>query len=648
MGDTPVSIAELFTNLSALTTYHYEFVASNSVGVTSSGDETFTTDPYPPAVTTVTASNLANTSATLDGMINPNGGTVGWYFEYGVTTNYGSFTPTNPLAAGFTASGVNYNITNLLPGVTYHCQLIATNAGGAGAGGDVIFTTQPLPPSLTMEPASGITTSNATLNALVNPNGAPPAVYFAYGTNTAYGYTNLLFIANGGNSNIAAATTLSNLAQFTIYHFQVSASNSAGMITGPDQTFTTLNTPLAPVAWWHMGEADPGASSGGSATLTQDSVGSNNMTVYNGCSYSSDVGAAAAVNADSSLSIDFPGNAANWATSNSPYARAAAPNTGSNNFGVELWLKVLAVSDAVILIDGQVAYPGPYSGFTIIENPNSTISVDNYANNTYLGSTPFTANTWMHLAYVVNNGVTTFYMNGKAVLSTASAPVAPAGSLWLGANPGYYNDLYGFNGLIDEVRVFTFAPGAFSTNYLLLNDTNNYPAAGSLAAVNMTTNSAVLTAIVTPNVPAGTNISAWFEYGLTASYGNNSATNSVPGSSPVSVSNLVSGLQSGTTYHFRVDLEGAGFGLQTSADATFTTPVAPPAIGNVSVPAAGSFLLQFSGNTNASYTVLGSTNVGAPLSNWSVLGIPSNVNNSYQFSDTNATNGQEFYILKQQ
>jgi hypothetical protein len=66
------------------------------------------------------------------------------------------------------------------------------------------------------------------------------------------------------------------------------------------------------------------------------------------------------------------------------------------------------------------------------------------------------------------------------------------------------------------------------------------------------------------------------------------------------------------------------------------------------VSASAQFLLQFSGNTNDTYTILASTNLALPFSNWVTLGNASLLSNTlYQFIDTNSTNFHaRFYMLR--
>lgn len=66
------------------------------------------------------------------------------------------------------------------------------------------------------------------------------------------------------------------------------------------------------------------------------------------------------------------------------------------------------------------------------------------------------------------------------------------------------------------------------------------------------------------------------------------------------------------------------------------------------VPAPGRFFFQFGGNPDASYSVIATTNLLLPLTNWTDLGSPTLVSNDlYQYVDRQATNfPQRFYMLR--
>jgi hypothetical protein len=92
----------------------------------------------PPTVTTNAASNIASTSATLNGYLNDDGGQACQYrFQYGLTQSYGSSTTWK----GSITSGSNFSesIPGLTPHVTYHFRAQCQNSIGVGSGGDQTF-----------------------------------------------------------------------------------------------------------------------------------------------------------------------------------------------------------------------------------------------------------------------------------------------------------------------------------------------------------------------------------------------------------------------------------------------------------------------------------------------------------------------------
>jgi len=89
-------------------------------------------------------------------------------------------------------------------------------------------------------PPSPIGSTSATLNASVNPAGATTDCHFDYGTTTSYGSTAPCDSGPGsGTSDVAVTAALSGLTAGTTYHYRIVAHNSAGTVTGDDNTFTT-------------------------------------------------------------------------------------------------------------------------------------------------------------------------------------------------------------------------------------------------------------------------------------------------------------------------------------------------------------------------------------------------------------------------
>ena len=95
-----------------------------------------------PSVTTLAATSITLTGATLNATINPNGLTTTASFESGTDTNYGTrsvitFSPDN----GTNDQSPTDVLTGLAPATTYHFRAVATNSAGVTSGTDLIFTT---------------------------------------------------------------------------------------------------------------------------------------------------------------------------------------------------------------------------------------------------------------------------------------------------------------------------------------------------------------------------------------------------------------------------------------------------------------------------------------------------------------------------
>ena len=101
--------------------------------------------PAPPAVRTRPVVDVGPFSATLAGIVNPEGRVTTVQFEYGATVGYGSRTPVLSIAGGTRDVTVSAAISGLEPRRTYHVRVVASSAAGTAAGGDVTFRTSNRP-----------------------------------------------------------------------------------------------------------------------------------------------------------------------------------------------------------------------------------------------------------------------------------------------------------------------------------------------------------------------------------------------------------------------------------------------------------------------------------------------------------------------
>jgi uncharacterized lipoprotein YbaY len=114
-----------------------------------------------PTVATGGTSNLAQSTVTLSGTVDPNGADTTVQFQYGTTNRYGVNTPVQT-ATGDGKRTITIPVTGLAPDTTYHYRFIATNAKGLANGADRTFKTKPQPLGVTL---------NATPNPLA-PGGS--------------------------------------------------------------------------------------------------------------------------------------------------------------------------------------------------------------------------------------------------------------------------------------------------------------------------------------------------------------------------------------------------------------------------------------------------------------------------------------------
>jgi hypothetical protein len=231
------------SGLSPNTLYQYEIVAQNGIGTTFGAVLNFTTPGATPVAVTQAATDIISTNATVNGTVNPGGLASIYYFEYGTDTNYGSYTATNPLAAGSSAVAVMELLTNLQPATVYHFQLVASNILGTNLGGDLTFTNTAAAPTVVTLAATALSADGATLNGSVNPNGLATTWYFEYGTDTNYGTLTTPTSLPPTNLVSDVSSILSTLNADTVYHFQLVATNIIGTNYGGDLTFSTVSVP---------------------------------------------------------------------------------------------------------------------------------------------------------------------------------------------------------------------------------------------------------------------------------------------------------------------------------------------------------------------------------------------------------------------
>src|SRR5262249_33751377 len=150
----------------------------------------FTTPAAPPSVTTMAATAVTDTTATLNASDNPNGSATTSWFRYSAT-NPGSCSDTFgtrvPASGGTALGGGSSPVpdsqasTGLTAGTTYYSCALASSAVGNSVGSLLTFTTASLP-AVTTQAATSVSGTTATLNGSATPNQSATTGWFRYDT----------------------------------------------------------------------------------------------------------------------------------------------------------------------------------------------------------------------------------------------------------------------------------------------------------------------------------------------------------------------------------------------------------------------------------------------------------------------------------
>jgi len=138
------------TGLTGGTTYYFEVSGTYASGAstTRGGIQSFVTPAtvVPPTTTTTAATNVAETTATINGIGTSNGASSTLTFTWGTSSTLAAgntaVTPSqSPLAPNATNTSASANLTGLTGGTTYYFRIAISNANGTVSGSILSFTT---------------------------------------------------------------------------------------------------------------------------------------------------------------------------------------------------------------------------------------------------------------------------------------------------------------------------------------------------------------------------------------------------------------------------------------------------------------------------------------------------------------------------
>ena len=597
--------------LSSLTTstlYHYRVRSRDGAGnLATSVDYTFTTaaDTTPPVISAVSASSITQSGATISWTTNEASDTR---IDYGTTASYGNSTTPNPsLVTSHTVT-----LGGLAPSTLYHFRVGSLDAAtNLAISGDFTFTTaaDTTAPVISGIAVSLITQSGATIGWTTNEASDSQV---DYGTTASYGSSTTL------NTSLVTShsAALSGLTASTLYHYRVKSRDAAGnLATSSDFTFTTAADTTAPVI------------SGTAVSLITQSGATIGWTTNEASDSQVDYGTTASYGSSTTLNTSLVTShsaALSGLTPSTLYHYRVKSRDAAGNLATSSDLTFTAAADTTApVISGtavsQITQSGSTVGWTTNEASDTQVDYGttvSYGSSTTLNTSLVTAHsaalsglspsTLYHYRVKSRDAAGSLATSADSTFTTSAdvtPPSVPSGLIANAASSTQINlswtastdnvTVTGYKIYRNSTQVATTAGTSFqdtgltpSTSYSY--SVSAYDAAGNNSAPSTAasattqappdTTPPLISAVTAASITSSDATVSWttdepadsqVEYGTTTAYGSSTtldATRTTAHSQPLS------GLVSGTTYHFRVKSRDAAGNLAVSADFTFATP----------------------------------------------------------------------------
>ncbi|MEW6061492.1 MAG: LamG-like jellyroll fold domain-containing protein, partial [Bacteroidota bacterium] len=407
---------------------------------------------------------------------------------------------------------------NAVNGTTYYFKI--KNGDGSDITGYGTIPTLYFVSLASSENATSVTTTSATLNGTVNPQGLNTTAYFLHGTSSGT-YTDSVEADQSPLSNASSTSvskTLSGLTAGTTYYYRVAKNNTNGYVRSGEKSFTTIyseptttsssasttsNYSTATVRWTNgngsshivvmkqssavnSNPVDGTTYTANSAFGSGSQIGSGNyvVAITSGAESAQDSVVVTGLQSNTNYyfavyEFNGSGGSQNYLTSSSltgnfttqshnfsyalsfdgvdDYANLPV-TTSPTAYTVEMWVKPSVTTNANIFVRTDATGPNSaYSHQLRIENGKFAHYLYDGASYTLSSATTISANTWYHVAIVAtNNGSMKLYLNG-----TDEVTGVTIGTLWTGGDRYYVGSvgagMSAFQGLIDEIRIWNFA-----------------------------------------------------------------------------------------------------------------------------------------------------------------------------------------------
>jgi hypothetical protein len=240
------------------TAYFWRVVATNASSETTAGKvEPFTT-PLPPETPTLEPVELEGFTAKLKGVLNPNAtpeinSTYEFRYRLSETECEGESSTGEVAETGEQAQAVAAEAPGLQPNANYSFCLLARNkVGETVLSAPQTIKTAAVAPSIDSQSITGVNSTEATLQGLINPNNQETTYTFEYSTKATGETLEGTIVKVPGVEPLPAVfadqaveTKLESLLPRTKYFWRISTTNeSSEAIVGKVENFTTLDGPI--------------------------------------------------------------------------------------------------------------------------------------------------------------------------------------------------------------------------------------------------------------------------------------------------------------------------------------------------------------------------------------------------------------------
>ena len=164
--------------------------------------------------------------------------------EYGLTKSYGSEVPCSPAPVYSGDQEITGTLPSLFAESDYHYRIKATNVNGWNRTFDNVVHSVAVLKAQTGE-VTNLTSTSATLNGALDPDGMATTFRFQYGLDTNYDLETEPLGAGSGTGSVALPPVdVDKLQPGRTYHYRLIAENELGTTHAQDRTFTVPARPL--------------------------------------------------------------------------------------------------------------------------------------------------------------------------------------------------------------------------------------------------------------------------------------------------------------------------------------------------------------------------------------------------------------------